>query len=136
MTKHPIRRIAATLTVVAVGALGVGAAPAGATTGVDSAFADTMGACQLPGLVGYTGAGFQFARFSTWVDGQGWIVGNWQYFQRNWNDDQVLTLAPVPQKGRQFAILAEYAYISVGDNGLRMAQEWVPMYGGGYWCTA
>lgn len=133
MKSHPIRRIVV-VAAIAAGALGVGGAPAGASTFVDSAYADTKSTCVIPGLVGYTGAGFTFARFSTWVDGVGFMPGNWQFFRRNWDESLVLTLAPVPQRGRQFAVLAEYAYISAGDGGLRMAREWVPMDGNGYWC--
>lgn len=134
MKKHAIRRVAAAA-MIATGAIGAAVAPAGATTFVDSAYADTKSTCAIPGLVAYSGAGFTHARFSTWVDGVGWMVGNWQHFRRNWDESAAFTVAPVPQRGKRFAVYAEYAYFSAGDNQFRFAREWAPMDGNGYWCT-
>lgn len=129
------RRVAV-LTLILVGVFGVAAASsAGATTFGGGGYADTKSTCGIPGLVGYQGAGFTYARFSSYVYGEGWRPGAWQSFRRNWNESMVLTLAPVPERGKSFAILAEYIYVNPVDHSTTTAREWVPMDGAGYWCT-
>lgn len=135
MKPNLIRRIAA-VTVVAASAVGVASVPAGATTfSSDGSHADASATCVIPGLVGYRGAGFTYVRFSSWVDGSGWMLGNWQYFRRNWNEDMVLSLAPVPQRGRTFAVYAEYISVNPLTNATSTAGEWLKIDNNGYWCT-
>jgi hypothetical protein len=134
MKSRPIRRTVAIATLALAG-FGVAAAPANAAVIGGGGHASGRTSCAIPGLVLYSGQGFTHVRFSTYVSGAGWMTGAWQSFKVGPLGDAVGALAPVPQRGRTFAVLAEYAVRNPVFGTWTIVSEWLPMENG-FWCTA